>query len=164
MAKHLHLAPPLGDADLHPRASLPIRVVLADDHALMRRSLRGLLDGEQDIEVVGEADSLEAVEHEVRLHRPLVLVLDLGMHNGSTALASIAGLRERAPATRIVGMSMQDDPAFARHALDVGVAGFVSKELADAELAQAIRAATRGDQFLSPRVAARLDARRRASG
>lgn len=158
MASHLRLAPAL-DADLVSSAPLPIRVVLADDHALMRRSLRGLLDGEGDIEVVGEADDLVSVEREVRLRQPHVLVLDLGMHDGSPGLGSIGRLRECGPRTMIVGLTMQADRVFAQHALTAGAIGFVSKDLADEELAQAIRAAVRGEQFVSPRVAARLDAR-----
>lgn len=146
--------------DAEPSARLPIRVVLADDHASMLRSLRGLLDGEDDIEVVGEAKEVEGVEGEVRLRQPDVLVLDLGMH-GSTVSESIDELRGCGPRTMIVGLTMQDDPAFAQHALTAGAVGFVSKDLADAELVQAIRAAARGEQFVSPRVAARLAARRR---
>ncbi len=164
VASHLILAPALGDADLGSSASSPIRVVLADDHTLMRRSLRGLLDAEEDVEVVGEADDLVSVEREMRLRQPHVLVLDLGMHGGFTGLESIGRLRECGPRTMIVGLTMQDEPVFAQHALIAGVVGFVSKDLADAELAQAIRAAARGEQFVSPRVAGRLDARRRAAG
>ncbi len=161
MAANLRLAPALGDATLVSSASLPVRVVLADDHALMRRSLRGLLDGEEGVEVVGEAEDLVSVEREVRLHQPHVLVLDLGMHDdGSSAIGSISRLHECGPRTMIVGLRMQDDPVFAQHALEAGAVGFVSKDLADAELVQAIRAAVRGEQFVSPRVAARLDARR----
>jgi DNA-binding NarL/FixJ family response regulator len=126
----------------------------------MRRSLRGLLDVEDDIEVIGEADNLETVEHQVRLSRPDVLVLDLGTHDGATGIESIGRLRELGPETTIVGLTMQDDPAFAQHALTAGATGFVSKDTADAELVQAIRAAARGEQFVSSRVATRLDVRR----
>jgi DNA-binding NarL/FixJ family response regulator len=133
--------------------------VLADDHALMRRSLRGLLDGEEGVEVVGEADNLISTEREVRLRQPHVLVLDLGMKEGCTVTESIARLRECGPRTMIVGLTMQDDPVFAQHALIAGAVGFVSKHLADEELSQAIRAAARGKRFVSPRIAARLDAR-----
>lgn len=162
VTSHLHLVPAAEDSPVDSPASSPIRIVLADDHALMRRSLRRLLDDEQDVEVAGEADELDAVEREVRLRKPHVLVLDLGMHDGFTDIESIGRLRERAPAMRIVGLTMHDDSAFAQHALKAGVAGFVSKELADAELMPAIRAAARGEQFVSPRIAERLEARRNA--
>jgi len=156
---YLHLVPALGDADVDSSSRPPTRIVLADDHALVRRSLRRLLDGEEDLEVVGEAEELGSVERELRLHQPHVLVLDLGMHDGSTGIESIGRLRELAPKTTIVGLTMRDEPVFARHALRAGAVGFVRKELADAELAPAIRAAARGKQFVSPRVAAQLDAR-----
>ncbi|HSZ12822.1 MAG TPA: response regulator transcription factor [Solirubrobacteraceae bacterium] len=156
MDSRLHLVSAFDDAGSVPSAPSPIRVVLADDHALVRRSLRGLLDGVDDIEVVGEADSLESVEREVGLHQPHVLALDLGMHDGSTGIESIGRLRECGLGTTVVGMTMQDEPVFARHALIAGVAGFVSKHLADVELVQAIRAAARGEQFVSPRFAGRL--------
>ena len=162
MASHLRLVPPLGDIDPVSSAPSPIRVVLADGHALMRRGLRGLLDGEEDVEVVGEVEDLESVEREVRLRQPHVLVLDLGMRDGCTAIESIGRLRECGPRMMIVGLTMQEDPVFARRALLAGAVGFVSKELADSELVQAIRAAAHGEQFVSPRVGARVDARCRA--
>jgi two-component system response regulator NreC len=162
MPSNLRLAPAFGETDVETSAPSPIRVVLTDDHTLMRRSLRGLLDSEEDVEVVGEAVDLESIEREVRTHQPHVLVLDLGMHNGSTGSEVIGRLRERAPKTVIVGMTMQDDPMFAQHALTAGAVGFVSKDRADEELTHAIRAAARGEQFISPRASARLEARHRA--
>jgi DNA-binding NarL/FixJ family response regulator len=135
-------------------------VVLSDDHAPMRSSLRRVLDGEDGVEVVGEADDLASVAREVREHRPHVLVLDLGMQNGSSAIEAIGALREGAPTMTIVALTMKDDPGFAQHALAAGAVGFVSKELADAELGEAVRAAARGERFVSERVAARLRTRR----
>lgn len=163
MASHVHLAPAPRDGGLAWAAGSPIRVVLADDHALMRRSLRGLLDDEEDVEVVGEADDLVSVQREVQTRQPHVLVLGLGIHDGSAGMEAISTLRESAPETVIVGLTMQDDPAFARHALAAGAGGFVSKDLADKELPQAIRAVARGEQFVSQRVTDRLNARRRTS-
>jgi two-component system, NarL family, response regulator NreC len=162
MASHLRLAPALID-NAGSSAPSPIRVVLADDHALMRRSLRAVLDREEDVQVVGEADDLESVEREARARRPHVLVLDLGMRTGSSGIEVIGALRERAPETMIVGLTMKDDPAFAHYALMAGAVGFISKDLADDELTPAVRAAAHGEQFVSPRVAARLDARRHTS-
>lgn len=162
MASHLRLAPTPGETNHVSSGSSPIRVVLTDDHALMRRSLRGLLNGEEGVEVVGEAHDLVSTEREVRLRQPRVLVLDLGMKDGSTVAESIGRLRESGPQTMIVGLTMQDDPMFAQHALIAGAVGFVLKDLAESELAPAICAAARGERFVSPRVAARLDARRHA--
>jgi two-component system response regulator NreC len=155
MASHLHLAPSL-DGDLRASlVSLPIRVVLADDHALMRRSLRLLLDDEQDFDVVAEAGDLAAAERAVERLRPDVLVLDRRMPGGSS-IDLIRSLRHRAPQTQIVVLTMEQNPAFARSALAAGAVGFAVKELADTELPLAVRAAARGDEYVSPRVASRL--------
>ncbi len=126
----------------------------------MRSSLRRVLDGEEQVEVVGEAADLKSVEREVRVRKPHVLVLDLGMQNGSTGIAEIGKLRALAPHTRIVGLTMKDDPVFAQYALAAGAMGFVSKEMADTDLGLAIHAAMRGERFVTERVALRLEARR----
>jgi two-component system response regulator NreC len=141
-------------------APLQIRVVLADSHALMRRSLRVLLDREQDVEVVGEAGDLASVVRHVEDNRPQVLLLDLSMPGGSSVEA-IGQLRERASATQIVALTMEDDPVFAQRAFAAGAIGFVMTERSDAELLQAIRAAARGEEYISPQMAARLEAMRR---
>jgi len=162
MPSHLRLAPAPRDADSASPAPSPIHVVLADDHELMRASLRRLLEDEQDLRVIGEAGDLASAEREVERHRPHVLALDLGMHGGSTSFEAIGRLRERRPGTQVVGLTMHDDPVFAECALIAGAIGFVCKELADTELAHAIRAAARGEQFVSRLVAGRLDAWLRA--
>jgi two-component system response regulator NreC len=140
---------------------MPIRVVLADDHAMVRHSLRLLLDGEQDLEVIAEADDLAGVARHVQGHAPHVLVLDLRMPGGSS-IEAISRLRERAPETQIVVMTMEENPVFAKRAFAAGAVGFVAKDLADGELAQAVRAAARGEVFVSPRVALRLDSLHRS--
>ena len=105
MPSSLHLAPSLAvTAPIAPTAplasaALPIRVVLADSHALMRRSLRLLLDGEEGVEVVAEADDLASVARHVEDAQPQVLLLDLSMPGG-LSVEAISQLRERAPATR----------------------------------------------------------------
>jgi two-component system response regulator NreC len=166
MPSSLHLAPSLTvTAPTAPLASatLPIRVVLADSHALMRRSLRLLLDGEQDVEMVGEAGDLASVVRHVEGDRPQVLLLDLSMPGGSSVEA-IGQLRERAPETQIVALTMEDDPVFAQRAFAAGAVGFVMTERSDAELLEAIRAAARGEEYISPQMATRLDAMRRRGG
>jgi two-component system response regulator NreC len=90
-----------------------------------------------------------------------VLVLDLRMGGGSS-IEAIRSLSERVPATKIVVLTMEDNPVFAQRALAAGALGFVAKDLADSELPQAVRAASRGEEYVSPRVAARLDALHRA--
>ncbi len=136
-------------------------MLLADDHAQMRRSLRLLLDEEQGIEVVAEAGDLGTLARALEHEQPTVVVLDLRMPGGSSGEA-LERLRERAPATRTVVVTMDENPVFAERALASGALGFVTKDLADEELAQAIRAAARGEQYVSPRITARLDALNRA--
>jgi two-component system response regulator NreC len=132
-----------------------IRIVLADDHAVVRSGLRLLLDSENDFEVVAEAGDLESARRYVLGHHPTVLVLDLNMPGGSS-LDAIPGIRERSPDTQIVMLTMQQEPAFARHALSAGAIGYVLKEAADDELVEAVRRAARGESYLNPRLGARL--------
>ncbi len=138
----------------------PIRVVLADDHAFMRRTLRLLLDSEHDVDVVAEADDLDSVMRNVDGHHPQVLVLDLNLP-GDSSLAAVGRLRDRMPQTQIVILTMHDDPGFAQRARAAGALGFVLKDLADSELLQAVRAAAHEQEYISPRVAGRLATQRR---
>ncbi|MDQ6779030.1 MAG: response regulator transcription factor [Actinomycetota bacterium] len=157
----LRLAP-IPRSDDSPRLAAPaIRVILADDHALMRRNLRLLLDREDGVQVIAEAEDLETVTRHVHGHLPHVLVLDLGMPSGSS-LATIRRLREQVPGTEIVVLTMDKSPASAQRALDAGASGFVLKELADAELGPAVRSAARSEEYISPGVAAQLASLRRA--
>jgi two-component system, NarL family, response regulator NreC len=118
----------------------------------MRRSLRELLNGEAEMRVIAEADDAHSTVRCVHDHRPCVLVLDVGLFGRSSAEA-IAWLRERVPDTQVVVMTMEPSPAFARRAFAVGAAGFVAKELADDELAEAVRTAASGGRYAGPRVA-----------
>ncbi len=138
----------------HPVSAAAIRIVLADDHELVRRSVRALLDGEDGMDVIAEASDMDSTLRLVRDERPSVLVLDLWMP-GSSGVGAIEPLRQRVPDTQIVVMTMQDAPAFAEHVLGAGAVGFVVKEHAADELAFAVRAAARGERYLSPRVALR---------
>ena len=138
-------------------ARAPIRIVLADDHAVVRSGLRMLLDAEPDFEVVAEAGDVETAARYVKGHRPAVLILDLNMP-GEPSLPAIPSLRESAPDTQIVVLTMQDETAFAREALRGGALGFVLKEAADAELVEAVRLASQGRKYLHPQLGARLAA------
>ncbi|MHB8234458.1 MAG: response regulator [Solirubrobacteraceae bacterium] len=149
---HLRLAPTFDSATDEEA----IRVVLADDHALMRRTLRLLLEGEQGVEVIAEAGDLNLLVRHVDAHQPHVLVLDLGMPDGSSSEA-IRQLRERLPEMQIVIVTMEENPVFAQRALAAGAVGFVLKDRADEELPQAIRMAALGEQYVSPRLALPLD-------
>jgi two-component system response regulator NreC len=157
----LHLAPDPAESELAALASSPIRIVVADDHALMRHSLRLTLDGEEDIEVVAEAGDIESTVRHVHLHEPRVLVLALNMR-GSSSIETIGELRRRLPDMEVVVLSMNDSAAFARHALASGALGFVLKEHADSDLPHAICAAARGQRYISPRVTWRGEAQQQA--
>src|SRR3954451_18323342 len=124
---------------------MPIRIVLADDHAVVRSGLKLLLEGEDDIEVVAIAGTAEVALRYVRGHKPDVLILDLNMPGARTSLNVIReigdaspGARtsldvppeygEASPGTRVVVLTMQEAPAFARRALGSGALGYVVKE------------------------------------
>jgi len=131
-----------------------IRIVLADDHAVVRSGLRLLLDGEDGLEVVAEAGEIDTTKRMVRAHRPTVLVLDLNMPGGES-LPAIPDLAEQ---TAVVVLTMQNDPGFARQALQSGAKGYVLKESADAELVHAVQAAAEGRTYLNPELGARIAA------
>ena len=132
----------------------PIRLVIADDHAVVRSGLRLLLEAEEGLTVVAEAGEIDTAKRMVAAHRPDVLVLDLNMP-GAPSLPAIPDLAER---TAVVVLTMQNDPAFARQALQAGARGYVLKEAADAELVQAVHAAAEGRTYLNPELGARLAA------
>jgi two-component system response regulator NreC len=132
-------------------------VVIADDHAVVRSGLKMLLEAEPGFEVTGEARDLHSAMTFVRAQRPDVLVLDLNMPGGPS-LPAIPEFLEASPGTAIVVLTMQNDPAFAREALRAGALGYVLKECANAELVEAVRAATAGRTYLQPQLGARLAA------
>jgi two-component system response regulator NreC len=136
-------------------AERPITVVVADDHPVVRRGLRQLFDAEGDIEVLAEAGDAETARRYVHGHHPDVLVIDLNMP-GEATLEVIPRIRQQFPDTQIVILTMQDEPAYARLALSLGVLGYVLKEAADDELVQAVRAAADGESFLNPRLGAKI--------
>lgn len=141
----------------------PIRVVLADDHRVVRAGLRMVLDAEPDIKVLAEAGDIPAAMRAVRAHHPHILVLDLNMP-GEPSLDAIPRFVSELPETAIVVLTMQQDPAFAREALRSGARGYVLKEAADDELVQAIRLAHQGRTYLNPELGARMAAEPPPSG
>jgi two-component system, NarL family, response regulator NreC len=134
-----------------------ISIVLADDHTVVRRALRMLLEEEPGFEVVAEADDADAAVRYLRGHKPDVLILDLNMP-GRPSLEAIPDMKGASPQTRIVVLTMQKEPAFARQALRLGVLGYVLKEAADDELVQAVRSAAAGQTYLQPALGAKLAA------
>jgi two-component system response regulator NreC len=132
----------------------PIRLVIADDHAVVRTGLKLLLEAEDGLSVAAEAGEIDTTKRMVRAHRPDVLVLDLNMPGP----ASLPAIPELAQQTAVVVLTMQNDPAFARQALQAGALGYVLKEAADAELVSAVRAAADGRTYLNPELGARMAA------
>jgi two-component system response regulator NreC len=135
-----------------------ITVVLADDHAVVRSGLRLLLERTGDLEVVSEAGTAEDALRTVLGHKPAVLVLDLNMPGPLSSLDAIPRVADASPSTRVVVLTMQEDPEFARRALRAGASGYVLKEAADAELVEAIRRAAAGETYLTPSLGAALAA------
>ena len=134
-----------------------IRIVLADDHAVVRSALRMLLDAEPGLEVVAEAGDVDGAVRYVRGHRPDVLILDLNMP-GRPSLDALPEISHASPETQVVVLTMQSEPAFAREAMQAGVLGYILKEAADAELVKAVRLAADGQTYLQPDLGARLAA------
>jgi len=124
-----------------------IRIVIADDHALLRSGVRLLIDAQDDMEVVGEAGDLVQTKRELANARADVLTLDLTMPGGS-GMASISAIRRSFPGVKILVVTMHDDPAYVRTALAMGAAGYVVKSAADSELISAIRAVYDGRMFV----------------
>jgi two-component system, NarL family, response regulator NreC len=162
MTASLHLAELPTSPARTDRASAPIQLVVADDHHVVRRALRLWLESEKDVEVIAEAGDIPTAIHHVKRHLPHVLLLDLRMPNGSS-IEAIRRLREEVPETQIVVATTEESPLFARQALDAGAVGYVLKDNADTELKEAVRRAARGETYVSPCVAARLDGVRRAA-
>ena len=133
------------------------KIVIADDHPVVRSVLRMLLDAEPEFEVVAEAGDVPSALRYVRAHRPGVLVLDLNMP-GEPSLQAIPSFLEGSPDTAIVVLTMQNDPSFAREALRAGALGYVLKESADGELIEAVRLAADGRTYLNPELGAKLAA------
>ena len=134
-----------------------ITIVLADDHAVVRRGLEMLLNAEDGFEVVASVGDLEAAIRTTRGYKPNVLVLDLNMPGGSS-LDAIPTILKASPDTKIAVLTMQNEPAFAREALGNGALAYVLKEAADDELVTAVRRAAGGETYLNPQLGARMAA------
>lgn len=132
-----------------------ITVVLADDHNVIRAGLRSMLEAEADLRVIGEGADASSATKLVEDRRPRVLVLDLHMP-GADPKQDIPRLRESAPDTAIVVLTMHNDPRSARDLLRAGAAGYVLKQAADRQLREAIRTAAGGGSFIDPELGAAL--------
>lgn len=129
--------------------------MIVDDHAVVRSGLRMLLEAEQDFEVVAEAGDARGAIFELRAHKPDVVLLDVVMP-GRSGIDAVPDLLNESPQTRVLILSMQDDPAYVREAFAAGAKGYVLKEAADAEVVGAIREVAQGRQYVHPALGARL--------
>jgi two-component system response regulator NreC len=137
-----------------------ITIALVDDHAVVRGALEALLEGQDDLEVVGEAGDIATARAVVAEEQPQVLVLDVNLPDG-IAVDAIPELRQASPRTEIVLLTMERDLTLARRALDAGACGYLFKDSAHLELIEAVRAAAAGERHLPPAVAAGLESKAR---
>jgi len=144
-----------------------IRVLVVDDHAVVRAGLRRILDAEDDVETVGEAPDGERAVFEAMQLQPDVVLMDVVMP-GKSGIEATRAVLQAVPVTKVLVLSMQDDPRYVREAFDAGASGYVMKEAADDEVVDAIRAVAAGQRYLHPTLGARLlaaesEERRRAA-
>jgi len=144
----------------------PTRVLIVDDHAVVRSGLRMLLDAQEDIEVVGEAGDVRGAIFEARAQKPDVILMDVVMP-GPSGIEGAPDVLKEASGGKLLILSMQDDPHYVREAFAAGAVGYVLKEAADTELVNAVREVAGGGRYVHPALGARLaaaeaDDRRRA--
>ncbi len=140
-----------------------ITVLIADDHAVVRSGLRLLLEAQEDIEVVEEAGSADEAVRHARLYKPDVVLLDVVMP-GRSGIEALPDILAAAKDTRVLVLSMQDDPSYVREAFAAGASGYVLKEAADIEVVAAVREVAAGGRYVHPALGARLlDAEAEAS-
>jgi two-component system response regulator NreC len=134
---------------------MSIRVLVVDDHAVVRSGLRRLLDAEPDIETVGEAPNAERAVFEAMELEPDVVLMDLVMPVKG-GIEGMPAVLQAVPTAKVLVLSMQDDPRYVREAFDAGASGYVLKEAADTEVVAAVRAVAGGERYLHPALGARL--------
>jgi two-component system, NarL family, response regulator NreC len=145
---------------------MSVRILIVDDHAVVRSGLRLLLQAQEDLEPVGEAGTAREAIFQARALRPDVILMDVVMPDGN-GLDAIPTLLHEQPDTKVLMLSMQDDPQYVRQAFSAGASGYVLKEAADTEVVAAVREVARGGRYVHPELGARLiaaevDERRRA--
>jgi len=132
-----------------------IRVLVVDDHAVVRSGLRLLIDGEADMETVGEAGSVRDAIFEARSTKPDLILMDVTMP-GESGLSGLPKLFHEQPDVKVLILSMQDDPRYVREAFAAGACGYVLKEAVDSEVVTAIREVAAGGRYVHPELGARL--------
>src|SRR3954454_14847294 len=134
---------------------MSIRVLIVDDHAVFRAGLRMLIDAEDDLEAVGEAGTARDAVFQARALKPDVILMDVVMPDQS-GLDVIPTLLHERSETKVLVLSMQDDPQYVRQAFAAGASGYVLKEAADTEVVSAIREVANGGSYVHPTLGARL--------
>ena len=134
---------------------MSLRVLIVDDHAVVRAGLKLLVDAEDDLEVVGEAGSARESIFEARTVKPDLVLMDVVMPDQS-GLEAVPQLLHEHPETKVLVLSMQDDPRYVREAFAAGASGYVLKEAADVEVVQAVREVAGGGRYVHPELGARL--------
>lgn len=134
---------------------MSIRVLVVDDHAVVRAGLRRVLEAEPDIDVVGEAETGERAIFEAIESKPDVIVMDVVMP-GKSGIEATPEVLRAVPTTRVLVLSMQDDPRYVRAAFEAGARGYVLKEAADTEVVGAVRSVAAGERYVHPALGARL--------
>jgi two-component system response regulator NreC len=133
-----------------------VKILVVDDHAVVRSGLMMLLDGKQNIEIVGEAaDGDEAIQAAIRL-RPDVVLMDLNMPPGKDGLTATAELKKRLPETAVLILTMHDDDGYLFRAIQAGASGYILKSAPHEELLTAIHSVTTGNAYLYPTATKRL--------
>jgi two-component system response regulator NreC len=142
-----------------------IRVLVVDDHSVVRSGLKLLLAAEDDIEVAGDAGNADQAALRAELLKPDVVLLDVVMP-GRSGIDVTPEILERSPGSKVLVLSMQDDPRYVREAFAAGASGYVLKEAADSEVVHAVREVANGGRYVNPDLGARLavaDAHARAA-
>ena len=134
---------------------MTVRILIVDDHAVVRSGLRLLLEAEEDLEPVGEAGTAREAVFQARTLKPDVILMDVVMPDQS-GLDVVPTLLHEQPETKVLVLSMQDDPQYVRQAFAAGASGYVLKEAADTEVVAAIREVARGGRYVNPELGARL--------
>ncbi len=134
---------------------MSVRVLIVDDHAVVRSGLRLLIAAEDDLEPVGEAGNARDAVFQARALTPDVILLDIVMPE-QTGLDVLPQLKHENPDTKILVLSMQDEPRYVREAFAAGASGYVLKEAADNEVVAAIREVAAGNRYVNPELGARL--------
>ena len=134
---------------------MKIRVLIVDDHPVVRSGLKSLLEAEEDIEPVGEAGTMQEAVFRSRSLKPDVILMDVVMPGGSGIEATPAVLQE-APDAKVLILSMQDDPSYVRESFAAGASGYVLKEAADEEVVTAVREVAGGGHYVHPSLGAKM--------